>query len=486
MYATHRSRPARSRSARLRSSALALAVLALAASSASPAAAMTPPAPEPQPSPRIAVERQGYDLGAQPRFYARLAPIGSEAEVSWRICAPDCGGVVATGRNFQPPALPVGGTVQAVAVLDGEYVGAQSVPWWGPPTAIGPPGITGDLRTGQTIGPAPGRWVGGWADDGSSFTYRLCRTASGDDCRALRPATGSGDRIVIDPAWGGWYLGAIEHRYGWGTAFPAVAYAAPAWGVLPDPRAAVIVGPLGVAGPLAGPIPDARPGSRPRVRGTLAAGRTVRIQAGAWPDSPDAGTVWSGLQACPKRTVDDRCVPLTDFARMPGSPAIQGRRELPALDQPVRLDQRYLGWYVGAVDLRIRDAAERGGMSIPPLRSLTEFAIPAPSPVVVHGALSRKPVRLGFTPRATIRSRATTHATRRTTLATVRCKDRCVARATIVSGGRTTRVRMVVRKNTAKRLTVPARGTRGQRARVVIRFDDHPRTARKTVRLVSP
>ncbi|MFA4927954.1 MAG: hypothetical protein WC558_05520 [Patulibacter sp.] len=482
MHASCAHQPVRPRAARLSALLLIVAGAALSAVAAPSASAMTPPAPEPQPSPRISVERRGYADGTQPRFDARLAPLGTTAEVSWRICAPNCGGPVATGRDFQPVSLPIGATVQATAVIDGQYVGAQSETWWGPPTPTAPPGIAGELRIGRVVAPAPGRWVGGWQDDGSYFTYRLCRTAAGDDCRAFHPASGSNDRVTVDPTWAGWYLGTVEHRYGWGSAFAAIAHSGPSWGVLPGPEPLSFAVPPSVAGPLVGPIPAIRPATLPRVTGTLAAGRTVRARSGHWPDVPAGGGVRSGLRACPTRKDSDRCVAITDFARTADTPVIAGRPDRPTLDQPAKLDPRYVGWYVGAVDLYIPDLARsRMGLRVETPSDLRTFAIPAPSPVVIHGPLSRKPIRLGFTPRATIRTRSAVDAQRRTTLATVRCSGRCVARATVSSGGRTTRVRLVVRGG--KRLTVPARATRGAQARVTIRFDHHPRIVRKTVRL---
>lgn len=460
---------------------LGLVLAALLASGGARAHALSPPAPPPDPL--LLVERAGHFNG-EPHFRARFVQPGASAEVSWRICARECGDVVATGTYFRPGPLPVGAIVRAFATLNGQEVTASSPQWWGVPTPTALPGIDGELRPGRTVAPVGGRWVGGFHDDGSYFSYRLCRTASGEDCRAFRPATGSGDRITVDPAWAGWYLGSVEHRYGWGSVFPAIAYPGPAWGSLPGVVGDVVAGVGSAAGPLAGPIPAAGVSTPPSVRGTPRAGHAVRLRGGSWPDRPDAGAVWTGLRACPTRTDSDRCVALTDFTKSPGRPATADDPR-PALNAPVRIDARYLGWYVGAVDLHVRDAAWGSTdvfrvMQGPDRRD----AVPALSPVVVHGPLSRTPVRLGFTPRATIRTRAITHRTRRTTLATIRCTDRCVARATVVSGGRTTKVRLVADAAKAERLTVRARATRGQQARVTIRFDHHTRAVRKTVRLV--
>jgi len=103
---------------------------------------------------------------------------------------------------------------------------------------------------------------------------RACRTAAAQDCRAMTASSiqpGNPSQVTIDPAYTGWYVGAVEHRAGAQSAYPAILYRFPPGQVsslpAPAPGQTVAVGPL--SGPVtAGPdvVPPTAPDTPPDVK----------------------------------------------------------------------------------------------------------------------------------------------------------------------------------------------------------------------------
>lgn len=427
----------------------------------------------------VVIEDQGTGADGWPRLAAYYQPYTfGGPEPAWRVCAPTCGTVVATGNSFTPGPTEPGTTFEASTTFGGVTTTARSGPWRGRIGNVAAPTLVGEPRIGRHVDPRPGAWSGGWGDETSLVGVRACPSAAGVDCVSVSSAgiQPGGGPALIGPAYAGWYVGAYDVRIGARTAFPAIALFFPFGTVsghrAPGPGETVAVGPL------VGPVPAARPGVPPSVSGTLAVGRKVTPRAGTWPDAPADGRISSALRVCPTRQDTAKCVLLNDLlpagtisaARTPGV-------ELAAANAPVALDAQYLGWYVGAVDRYSRaDVGE-----FPDLDRRPE-TVPAPGPIVTLGPLSATPVRLGFTPRASIVRRiAGTPRTLR--LATVRCAERCVARVTLRGGGKTI-VRRVVADGGSTAVRVRHASLRRARSvRVTVRFDDHPAVVRRTVRV---
>lgn len=176
--------------------------------------------------------------------------------VSWKVCAPDCGPVVATGTFYKPGPTEPGTSFEASVTVNGQTTAELSPPWLGQLTNTVPPTFEGELRPGQTLTPRAGTWSGGWGDEGRLLGMRACPTAAAEDCRAMNAASlqpWGPSEVTIDPAYAGWYIGAIESRFGWGAAFPAIGIPFMPGQVSrwrsPSPSQTV------AAGPLSGPIP---------------------------------------------------------------------------------------------------------------------------------------------------------------------------------------------------------------------------------------
>lgn len=404
----------------------------------------------------------------------------------WRACAPDCGAVVAEGQSFAPGPTAAGTTFEVTTTsADGTTATGRSPVWRGRVAAGTPPTVTGEPRIGRAVSVAPGAWTGGWGDEFSVPGLRACRTPEATDCRQVAPrgSYGVAERSIVadvDPAFAGWYLGATEHRYGRGTAFPAIAMLPPPLGTPAERRPVAPVASATVAlGPLVGPVPAARAGTPPRVAGRFAVGRKVTPRAGTWPDAPDGGRIDSAVRACPTRQDTDRCVLL--HALTPGfaAPGDADPDDRPGPGAPVALGREHLGWYLGAVD-RHRPI---GGTEFVPAPSSpgVDRSVPALDVVTVHGPLGPTPVALGFTPGVSLLRRVA-RGPRPLRIGTVRCAERCVARLTLRAGGRTVRRRLVVRAGRPAPIVVRAATfPRARAIRTTVAFDHHPRVVRRTV-----
>lgn len=417
----------------------------------------------------VEITQHLVDDDGGPRLVANQRPVGGQP-VSWRICTPECGTVVAGGEVFAPRPAGPGTVYEASTTVAGVTTTARSRPWGGPVASAAPPTLTGEPRIGRVVTPVRGTWTGGWGDETGAVGVRACPTAAGTGCREVVPrgAVPSNEPTTIDPAYAGWYLGAYEVRFGAGAVFPAIAVLPPPFGTVssrpaPSPSSTIAVGPL------VGPVPAARPGTAPRVGGTPAVGRTVTPRPGTWPDAPQGGRILSSLRACPTPRDSARCELLH---------ARDGAGGRPRPGRPVRVAPNLLGWYLGTVDEHL-PAGDVPGLPAP----ATPPTVPPPGPAVVHGPLSTEAVRLGFTPRASVPRRATVRG-RGLRLATIRCAGRCVARVAVRAGGRTTQRRVVVPAGRPTVVSVPRRAVGTARTlRLTIRFDDHPAVARRTVRV---
>lgn len=223
----------------------------------------------------VKVTQELFDQDGWPSLVANYAPDGSRAVPSWRICATDCGPVVATDQLYRPGPTAAGTTFEASATVDGTTTVDRSRAWGGQVTNTAVPTLAGEPKVGQSLTPNVGTWTGGWGDDVSLVGVRACRTPAAQDCRAMTASSiqpGNPSQVTIDPAYTGWYVGAVEHRAGAQSAYPAILYRVPPGQVssipAPAPGRTVAVGPL--SGPVtAGPdvAPPPAPGTPPDAKG---------------------------------------------------------------------------------------------------------------------------------------------------------------------------------------------------------------------------
>ncbi|MDO9353373.1 MAG: hypothetical protein Q7T55_06745 [Solirubrobacteraceae bacterium] len=206
----------------------------------------------------VAVTQNVFSDNGDPVVVANYVPDGSQATPTWTRCAPDCGETVATTQQYAAGDTAAGTTFEATTVVGGVTTTARSKTWTGRVTNTSLPTIGGDPRVGGTVTATAGTWTGGWGDERSELRIRLCKSPEpGRACVTLAPGPAS---AVLDSAYAGWYVGAIDYRYARDSVFPAGAWPAPVPGIpstIPAPTPSRIV----VNSALIGPITPAQPPS---------------------------------------------------------------------------------------------------------------------------------------------------------------------------------------------------------------------------------
>jgi hypothetical protein len=249
----------------------------------------------------VKITQRLIDQDGWPRLTANYAPDGAVATPSWQVCGIDsCDPVVATSASYSPGPTVFGAWFRATTTVAGTTTSDHTPIWGGRVTNTAPPTFTGTLAVGQQLTPQGGTWTGGWGDDTSLLGLRACRSAAGDDCRAMSaaPIQGGSGVVTVDAAYAGWYVGAIETRIGAGAVFPAIGYVFPAGQV--SPHKAPAPGQIVAAGPLSGPL--VAPASPPAVKEPVRLGFTPRVVIRRRAAHRDGGLVL-GTIACRGRCV---------------------------------------------------------------------------------------------------------------------------------------------------------------------------------------
>jgi hypothetical protein len=229
------------------------------------------------------IMRRSIDQDGWPVLAAKYgSSYAMPATASWRVCNPDCGPVVATGFLFEPGPTAIGTTFEATGTTVHGTPGTERSPaWGGQVTNTALPTFEGEPRVGQTLTPRAGAWTGGWGAEFGLVGMRACPSAAAQDCRAMTASIlqpGNPAQITIDPAYTGWYVGAIESRYGAGTAFPAIGYPFTPPGQVSQLRAPLLRQTI-VAGPLRGPVLGAPTSAPPTARLSFTPRATIRRRA---------------------------------------------------------------------------------------------------------------------------------------------------------------------------------------------------------------
>jgi len=216
----------------------------------------------------VRITARFFDADGWPSLTGAYQPDGSRATPSWTMCAPGCGDTLATGSRYNAGPTADGVTFEARTTVDGVTTTDRSTPWGGQVTSTASPTFDGQAVIGQTLTPHTGTWSGGWGDEFSLLGMRACPTAAGTDCRAMTPSSvqpGSyPTQIVIDAAYAGWYVGAVERRLATGLPSPAILYLETPPGRIAS-LAAPVPGRTVATSPLAGPIPSPPPATPPLV-----------------------------------------------------------------------------------------------------------------------------------------------------------------------------------------------------------------------------
>jgi hypothetical protein len=215
----------------------------------------------------VVITQHVFTNAGLPQLIANYSPDGGLATPSWKICAPDCGPVVATGNAFTPGDQPAGTSFEASTTLAGTTTTAHSRTWLGRVANTAPPTFTGSPVVGSMLTPAAGTWSGGWGNDYSWLGMRACRAADGQDCHAMNAAAFGqppSKPLTVDSAYVGWYVGAVETRLAAETAIAGVGYSDPTPGhvyPLTSPALAQTVAVSALVGPVTTPSGDDTAGS---------------------------------------------------------------------------------------------------------------------------------------------------------------------------------------------------------------------------------
>ncbi len=199
-----------------------------------------------------------FNAAGNPLLVANFSPDGSLATPRWSICLPDsqgpCTPAATKDHALEPGPEPAGTRFVATASYAGRTYSA-AVTWQGRVQAVSAPTARGTPREGGVVDPMPARWAGGWDGDLDQLGVEACATASGTRCRML----GGGELGCPDDTsptrlrgwFTGWYLFALDARFGSGSICAGTGYAAnadlPLWKVgetvVRSPALARITGP---------------------------------------------------------------------------------------------------------------------------------------------------------------------------------------------------------------------------------------------------
>lgn len=228
----------------MRAAPLLISVAGLAALIGAPVAVAAP-----VPVVGLNIDRS-FDEAGDPVLVGNYAYVSPGTTPAWQRCVGDlCEETGVANQLFQPGPTAPGVRFQATGSYDGRPATALTPEWGGRVTNVTPPTLSGEIKVGAPLTATGGAWSGGWPDDYSELQIRACRTAAGEGC--VQVAYGS--PATLNAAYAGWYVGAVELRYGTGTAFPAVGLLFPADAV--SRNAAQPPSQTVAVGALSGPVP---------------------------------------------------------------------------------------------------------------------------------------------------------------------------------------------------------------------------------------
>lgn len=268
----------------------------------------------------LGITAEGY-----PSLQGGYSPDYGLARPNWRICSPECGPVVSVNEFFETGSVPAGTVVELSTTYRGRTTTDRTPPWRGIVQNSAPPTFTGAAQIGSRMTPRKGVWTGGFGDEFSLIGLQACLTPAMLDCRALTASSfqpGNPESVELDAAYAGWYVGAVEARYGGGSAFTLPGYAFPPGELsfYDAPRVHQTV----AAGALVGPVPPPTDEQRPTVAWRS---RAAVRRAGV----ADFGTARCPVACGLKLTVTARSsgTTRTRFANLGGTGAVRLRLPLP-------------------------------------------------------------------------------------------------------------------------------------------------------------
>ncbi len=153
-----------------------------------------------------------------PYLSVQWVPETFAADPAWRVCPPGeaCRAIGAGERTAKPGETAPGTVFESDLTTPTGPTTEGSPVWQGRLTSLAPPGVQGELRTGENVSPVAARWSGGWGDEVITNALIACPGLSGPGCEYLvnRAGTwnfGLGDR-PLGARLAGWYVYAVEWR----------------------------------------------------------------------------------------------------------------------------------------------------------------------------------------------------------------------------------------------------------------------------------
>jgi hypothetical protein len=145
------------------------------------------------------------------------------------------------------------GTPAPGTVYEASYGGAvgRTPAWLGQIANVTPPAVFGVPVVGGIVSATPGTWSGGWDAPWSSQSWTAllaCPDTSLAGCWYLT----SGEPVILEPRWAGWYLYAHETRVSMSN-YPVAARVAGPFPYTTPVETGVTKALSGPAGPIAGP-----------------------------------------------------------------------------------------------------------------------------------------------------------------------------------------------------------------------------------------